>query len=327
MAHSTHFDPSPIGQTGSESARSALPPRAARGIDTSTGKDGFFGCGNHLQLSGIGLSYCAHDSAVEARFDETAAVRQQFCLRGSASIVIGGRTFEARPDRSCVLNGNQPATVNFSAGYEQLVLKIEQEFLARKFEALTGRRPHTRFVFDQTLGLDTDAGRGLRRVVLTLAELFSVTGPGVPPMVVAELEQMAATALLSYNGHNFRRLLEADPLHAAPWQVRCVEDYIESHWNAAVTIEKLAQIANTSARSIFKAFQANRGYSPMAFAKQVRLRHARAMLSQPEAHTSVLGVAFACGFGNPGHFARDYRLAFGELPSATFNRTKGLRPA
>jgi transcriptional regulator GlxA family with amidase domain len=31
----------------------------------------------------------------------------------------------------------------------------------------------------------------------------------------------------------------------------------------------------------------------------------------------VTGVAFACGFQNLGHFARDYRLRFGELPSET----------
>jgi transcriptional regulator GlxA family with amidase domain len=41
------------------------------------------------------------------------------------------------------------------------------------------------------------------------------------------------------------------------------------------------------------------------------------MLSAPDAETSVTKVAFACGFGNLGHFARDYRKAFGERPSET----------
>ena len=35
------------------------------------------------------------------------------------------------------------------------------------------------------------------------------------------------------------------------------------------------------------------------------------------------GLAFACGFDNPGHFAGDYRLAFGELPSQTLTKVKG----
>jgi transcriptional regulator GlxA family with amidase domain len=63
----------------------------------------------------------------------------------------------------------------------------------------------------------------------------------------------------------------------------------------------------------------------MAFVKSVRLQHARRMLQQPEGATSVVSVAFACGFLNPGHFARDYRLAFGELPSATLSAAKHRR--
>jgi len=34
----------------------------------------------------------------------------------------------------------------------------------------------------------------------------------------------------------------------------------------------------------------------------------------------VTAVAFACGFGNLGHFARDYREVFGERPSMTLAR-------
>jgi transcriptional regulator GlxA family with amidase domain len=41
------------------------------------------------------------------------------------------------------------------------------------------------------------------------------------------------------------------------------------------------------------------------------------MLLAADRTATVVAVAFACGFSNPGHFARDYRQAFGELPSAT----------
>jgi len=52
----------------------------------------------------------------------------------------------------------------------------------------------------------------------------------------------------------------------------------------------------------------------MRFVKQVRLRHGREMLNNPNSATSVTGVAFDCGFGNLGHFANDYQRAFGETP-------------
>jgi len=61
----------------------------------------------------------------------------------------------------------------------------------------------------------------------------------------------------------------------------------------------------------------------MAFVKRVRLMQARQMLTAPAENTSVTAVAFACGFDNPGHFAGDYRLAFGEFPSQTLTKFKG----
>jgi AraC-like DNA-binding protein len=36
--------------------------------------------------------------------------------------------------------------------------------------------------------------------------------------------------------------------------------------------------------------------------------------------TSVTQVALRCGFQNTGHFAREFRPAFGELPSETLRR-------
>jgi transcriptional regulator GlxA family with amidase domain len=61
----------------------------------------------------------------------------------------------------------------------------------------------------------------------------------------------------------------------------------------------------------------------MAFAKAVRLRHARAALMSGDPSTSVTATAFKCNFASPGHFARDYRNAFGELPSQTVSRMRG----
>jgi transcriptional regulator GlxA family with amidase domain len=45
--------------------------------------------------------------------------------------------------------------------------------------------------------------------------------------------------------------------------------------------------------------------------------------------TTVTDVAFACGFGNLGHFAIYYRRQFGETPSATLRRARkdGVTPA
>ena len=83
----------------------------------------------------------------------------------------------------------------------------------------------------------------------------------------------------------------------------------------------MAQVAGVSARSLFRQFKKERGYSPADFAKRIRLDRARGLLEQSGRDTSVIQTALKCGFQNPGHFARDFRLAFGELPSETLKKS------
>jgi AraC-like DNA-binding protein len=101
-----------------------------------------------------------------------------------------------------------------------------------------------------------------------------------------------------------------------PWQVRRTEKFIEASWDQPLNMDVIASAVGASKRTIFRVFQETRGYSPKVFAKQVRLRHARNMLETADAATTtVTDVAFTCGFNDLGHFSRDYRANFGELPS------------
>jgi transcriptional regulator GlxA family with amidase domain len=144
----------------------------------------------------------------------------------------------------------------------------------------------------------------------------------LPPLVLAELEQALVVAFLCSSRHNYTHRLNGPSSAVAPQTVRRAEEHIDSHWNEPITVEALALVAGTSVRSLFASFRKSRGCSPMAFIKQVRLQHANAMLNRPDLATSVTSVAFACGFGNLGHFAKDYFNSFGELPSDTLRRSK-----
>jgi PAS domain S-box-containing protein len=101
--------------------------------------------------------------------------------------------------------------------------------------------------------------------------------------------------------------------------IRDVMRHIEANWNRPLSIADIAREHGVSPRSIHKHFAA-KGTTPMNFVKRMRLERARGRLGSPTAKTSVTGVAFECGFTNLGHFARDYRQAFGELPSETLRR-------
>ena len=133
---------------------------------------------------------------------------------------------------------------------------------------------------------------------------------------------MLVAAFLSGNAHNYSYLLEAPPPGLTPRQVWLAESFVEANWDTPITVEALSQAVGVSARSIFKSFKQIRGYSPMAFVKDVRLRRAREMLNGAEPGATVTAVAYRCGYQNHGYFAREYRARFGESPSTTLARAR-----
>ncbi len=76
-------------------------------------------------------------------------------------------------------------------------------------------------------------------------------------------------------------------------------------------------VTGCSARSIYRAFQKHRGYSPLELSKHRRLEKAHRLLIANGAKQSVAVIADICGFGDLSHFSRDYRQTFGESPSRT----------
>jgi transcriptional regulator GlxA family with amidase domain len=161
----------------------------------------------------------------------------------------------------------------------------------------------------------------LRRRIFSFATDFNERGTFFSDLAAAEVERMVIMKFLMCHRHSYTQFLLREPLPAGSSAVRRVEEFIEANWDKPIDIEAMVAVANVSARSLFRQFKRDRGYSPADFAKRVRLDRAREMLEHSSERTAVIQVALKCGFQNPGHFARDFRLTFGELPSETLKRS------
>ena len=112
-------------------------------------------------------------------------------------------------------------------------------------------------------------------------------------------------------------------LQTAPKQIGSMLDHIQRNWNKQLSVADLAKQVGCSSRQIHRYFAAE-GISVTTYVKNLRLRHAHQKLSQPDGRTTVVGVALACCFQNTGHFAREYKAEFGELPSETLKVGRAL---
>lgn len=294
----------------------------ANGFDIGRANTTFAFDANHLQIRGLGLSYCDYSSEVSIRFGEATFVRQIFNIEGVGRYAAGKQTGEITPGSwSPILPARTPLRLDLKPDYRQLVLRIEVEALRRNLGALIGQELDQPLVFDETPARQP-AMEALRLRLFHFAHDFNARGQFFSDIAAAEVERMVIMKFLMCHRHNYTHYLLREPLPVSSSAVKLVEEYIEANWDKPIDIETMVNVSGVSARSLFRQFRKTRGYSPADFVKRVRLDRARHMLEQADSEGSVIQTALKCGFQNAGHFARDYRGTFGELPSATLQRAK-----
>lgn len=281
---------------------------------------------NYYPMNCIGLGNTKYGIGVGLVYPSSDVVMQTFPIRGRGEAAVNGVESPLDPDHGVIVSPHMSFAVTLAANYETLLLLIKPQALVEKLAAMTGQGIDNPLIFHPVQDYASPAAKALRDHFLFLVEMVSASATPLPKLVLAEFEQALVVMFLHANRHNYSHLLERAPPDATLRQLRRAEEFIEANWQQAVTLEQLAEVAGVSAFSLFSAFRRYRGYSPLEFANQLRLCHARELLRHPTAATTVTEIASACGFGNLGHFVNDYVRAFGEHPSRVLGRARGAVP-
>ena len=146
-------------------------------------------------------------------------------------------------------------------------------------------------------------------------------------MLRAGFDDMLVSALLALP-NNYRDELEGLPrASAAPSTVRRAEEFMEGHATKAITVSDVVAECGCGRSALYDAFRRFRGYTPMQFLVESRLKAAREALRSPSPGDTVTSIAYACGFPHLGRFSETYRRRFGERPSETLRRPHVTRAA
>ena len=277
---------------------------------------------NLIQLPEIALAFGATSCDLAVDHYAVDFVRLQIALKGCATTSAGGKADDIDGRQFAITPAGVPSRTVCEAGHERLTLRLDRQALMQRLAALLGARPKGVLTFEAPIEAAKPHAQGLSHLIHFLSQQLDSTASRLPDAVCRELEQAVQIAFLCASRHSFSHLLESHENIVDSKVVRRLEEFIEAHWHEAITIDRLAAEAGVSARAIFRAFGRSRGYSPMAFVKAVRLKRAREILASGDPGVSVTAAAFKCNFASPGHFAREYREAFGELPSETVFRAR-----
>jgi AraC-like DNA-binding protein len=289
-------------------------------FDIGSDRDSVTSCINYCPLQHTGLMYGNFGAAIRASFGEMRFYVQGITIRGTGEQLTNGKATSANVGG--LLSPRTNLRLNFGTGFELIALNIEADALTQKLGAIIGVAPSKPILFEVDPEFGHPAALRLRRLIEFLAKKLNSGLLDMPVVALVEIEQALMMWFLVGNRHNYSHLLNSRSRSAGPWQVKRAEEYIEANWDQPLTIEVLADVTGASARSLFHAFKQSRGYSPMAFIRQVRLQRAWLMLNTQGPALSVTEVAYMCGFSNLGHFAGYFRDKFGETPSAVLSRAK-----
>lgn len=92
--------------------------------------------------------------------------------------------------------------------------------------------------------------------------------------------------------------------------------WLRSHAEDVVAREDVAQVVNTSVRSVEQAFFKTVSMGPLTYLRVLRLHEVKRKLSDPLwAHASIGDIAAESGFWDWSRFSYHYKRHFGELPS------------
>jgi AraC-like DNA-binding protein len=276
---------------------------------------------NICRLDRMSLSFSASPTAFKIDTKENSYFLHGFPISGSAEHRNNGVVVAESLDKGAV---GEPGSLSLSFGpnFALFAVFLNKKSVSDVLSGLIGTPASRNLKLSRSGYHERPEPPMIRGLVRLLIAELDREDCDVSPVLLTEIQQAILVAYVTGVDHNYSDMLSRPNKTISSRQVRRAEEYIESHWREPLTVEAIAIVANVSSRSLFQSFKESRGYSPMSFIKQVRLRHANRMLAKAELDTSVTKVSFECGFGNLGHFANDYKKVFGEQPSETLYRAR-----
>ena len=271
---------------------------------------------HYTSLGDLSVSRLRYGSAVQIEpgsLDSFFLV--QMPLYGMARIESGAQHIDSSAELASVLSPQEATRTTWMAGTDQLMLRLSRSLVERTLVGYLGHPLNEPLRFE--LGF---RWRECAPWQCMLSYLIDCTlqhhDLAMHKIVVSQIEQLAASILVTSHRHNHCEDAPARRSTILPRHVRRAQDFLEAHAHEPVTAEQLAQAAGVSVRSLYAGFKDFLGVSPMQYLRDLRMERARAELMSGDSN-HVAGVALRWGFAHMGRFSNEYKQRYGESPSKT----------
>lgn len=240
----------------------------------------------------------------------TGMFQPRFCLvlQGAKEVTIGERRMRYDPNNYFIASLEVPATgcvMEASARnpYVGVSLALDADRLAGLISEMPAR---------------TEGDLASFAVSPVTADLLApcvrllglLDNPDDIPVLAPMMEREILYRLLQGpQGAALRQIARGD---SRLGQVRRAIGWIRDHFDQAMRVDQLAELAGMSTASFHRHFKAATAMSPLQYQKNLRLQEARRMLATKQ---DAARVGYAVGYESASQFSREYARQFG-LPPA-----------
>lgn len=256
-------------------------------------------------LPRVGLMFARQPSAPNPSFYQPMLC---IVLSGAKQVMIGDRTLRYDTANYFIGSIHVPASgcvieASPDEPYVSMVMALDPECLA----SLLADSP--------VEAVAATAGFAVSAVTPALLDacarlLALLDTPGDIPVLAPLIEREILYRLLQGpQGQLIRQAALADSRLA---QVRKAIGWLRDHYDRAIRIETLAEVAGMSAASFHRHFRAATAMSPLQYQKALRPQEARRLLVTA---SDAARAGYAVGYESASQFSRDYARMFGAPPA------------
>jgi AraC-like DNA-binding protein len=259
----------------------------------------------------VGLLRWGTDVGVNCSYPDSYAIN--IPLSGRLESTHGGRRIQSVSGLATVCEPDRPASVTlWSADCVGVGLKIDRDYLVRKFSQLDGRESEV--LLPDQIDLSSPHWRGW---VNLLRALPHQSGEGNDLLGGPEIAKQLSSAIvdsllmgLTASGWN-----EGSRGAARPRQITRVLDALHADPSHAWTLGEMAAMAGVSGRRLQQSFRICIGSTPTEYLRDLRLTLVHRDLLAGSEGTLVQEIAAKWGFVHMGRFALAFKQKYGHAPS------------
>lgn len=274
---------------------------------------------SRLQMDGLSIGRIAVNCRVEI-----IGEKPQDSIAFATLIETEGRPHFAHATPlhpNCIFgfdNQRETNLVSSAQGFDLLVVEVDRWLMRSLADQLGDEDLNDSFLRQNIVSVLPEKMSGYYQYLSQIGFLMDhhpqyLQTPEMPRLLRGDLLPLLMNAL-SHPGKQPKPLRRAEIVSTA-------QDYMTANLHRPITLAELSQAVCASRRSLIYGFQDIFGMGPMTYLKQQRLNGVRkALLAGNPEYETVANIAHIWGFYSPGHFARDYKILFGETPSETLRQ-------